>query len=112
MRELETIRLMEDEIQNIINQNKNDSDFKNEDDKEIFLFKYFYEEDSIGNKLALEWFNKKGCEVFCNGMINILNFIKIHWKREFGEDFCDILLSPHDMIKTYVYCKAKDLINN
>ena len=37
MRELETIRLMEDEIQNIINQNKNDSDFKNEDDGNIFI---------------------------------------------------------------------------
>ncbi len=112
MCELETTRLMEDEIQDIINQNKNDYDFKNEGDVDKFLFKYFYEEDSIGNKLALEWFNKKGCEIFCNGMIIILNFIKIHWKSEFDEDFCDNILSPHDMIKTYVYCKAKDLINN
>ncbi len=110
MCELETIHLMEDEIHDIINENKNDYDFSKDEDVDKFLFKYFYEENSIGNKLAFEWFNKKGCELFSNGMITIFNFIKIHWKNEFNEEFCDNIISPHDMIKTYIYCKAKHLI--
>ena len=96
-------------LQNIKN-NNTQYDFNNEDDIDKILFTYFYEENSDGDKLAISWFNQKGCNDFCNGIRDIQRVVKQHWMNEFKEELCDSFLTPHEMIKTYVYCKAKQLI--
>lgn len=37
----------------------------------------------------------------------ILSSMKNYWKEEFQEELSDTMLSPHDLLKTYIYCKAK-----
>ena len=112
---LENVSYLEIEINEILQNLKNENvkyDFKNEEDIDKVLFSYFYEENSIGDKLAISWFNKKGCLEFCKGVSDIQRIVNNHWMCEFKEKLCDSFLTPHEMIKTYVYCKAKQLIRD
>ena len=95
-----------------IKDNNEKYDFNNEDDIDKILFTYFYQENSEGDKLAISWFNNKGCDKFCDGVSHIQRIVKQHWMNEFKEELCDSFLTPHEMIKTYVYCKAKQLIKS
>lgn len=95
-----------------IKDNNEKYDFNNEDDIDKILFTYFYQENSEGDKLAISWFNNKGCDEFCNGVSDIQRIVKQYWMNEFKEELCDSFLTPHEMIKTYVYCKAKQLIKS
>jgi hypothetical protein len=112
---IENVSYLEIEIneilQNFINENVK-YDFKNEDNVDKFLFTYFNEKNSIGDELAMSWFNKKGCQEFCRGMGDIQSIVINKWKTEFNQELCDSFLTPHEMIKTYVYCKAKQLIRD
>jgi hypothetical protein len=109
---IENVSYLEIEIneilQNFINENVK-YDFKNEDNVDKFLFTYFNEKNSIGDELAMSWFNKKGCQEFCRGVGDIQSIVINKWKTEFNQELCDSFLTPHEMIKTYVYCKAKQL---
>ena len=49
----------------------------------------------------------KECEDFCNNMKVILTSMKDYWRDEFDEELFDSMLSPHELLKTYIYCKAK-----
>ena len=112
---IENVSYLEIEINEILQHFKNENekyDFKNKDNIDKLLFTYFYEENSIGNKLAISWFNKKGSLEFCNGVSDIQCIVNNYWMSEFKEELCDSFLTPHEMIKTYVYCKAKQLIRD
>lgn len=101
---INNIHYLESDILKIINkmQNKNCK-------KEFFLM--FNNKNSESSKLALSWFNKKGCNDFCNSLNNILLAVKNNWLDEFNEELPDDLLSPNELLQTYISCKAKTLLN-
>ena len=103
---------LENEIIKIITNLKRLHSHNTSNDIDELLFEHFYKDNSIGNEIANNWFNKKGCLDFCNIMPDILVFIKHHWNIEFNEELADYLLSPHELIKTYVFCKAKEIFND
>lgn len=110
MRSFDHITFLEAEIKEIINklieENPN-INYKNKDDFNKMVFTNIYTEGSIGNNLAINSFNKKGCEEFCKNMKIIFESMKSYWFEEFKEELSDDMLSPHELLKTYIFCKAK-----
>ena len=53
----------------------------------MILIVNIYKENSIGNELAINSFNNKGCKDFCNNMKVILTSMKNYWRDEFDEEF-------------------------
>ncbi len=97
------IHYLESEILELINK-MNDKTC----DKEFFSI--FNEENSASSKLALSWFNKKGCSDFCHALNIILLVVKKIWYEQFNEDLMDELLTPNELLQTYISCKAKTLL--
>jgi hypothetical protein len=110
MKNIEHINYLESEIKSLIEEIKRENPTVNFINKEEFnnmIYINIYTENSFGSKLAINSFNNKGCAYFCNNMKVILSSMKNYWKEEFDEDLCDTMLSPHDLLKTYIFCKAK-----
>jgi|TARA_B110000444_G_C18813072_1_gene583672 hypothetical protein len=110
MKNIEEITYLECEIKALIEEIKRENECVNFNNKHEFnnmIYINIYKEDSIGNELAINSFNNKGCQAFCNNMKVILSSMENYWKEEFEEELCDTMLSPHDLLKTYIYCKAK-----
>ena len=103
---------LENEIKKIIADLKAPNSKNTPDEIDELLFEHFYKSNSVGNKLANEWFNSKGCLGFCVVMPDILAFVNRYWVAEFDEDFIDTLLSPHELIQTYIFCKAREIFND
>jgi len=107
---IEDINYLEYEIKALIEEIKRDNPLVNFNNKEEFnnmIYVNIYTENSFGSDLAINSFNNKGCEYFCNNMKVILSSMKDYWRDEFHEELCDTMLSPHELLKTYIYCKAK-----
>jgi len=110
MKNIEEIKYLECEIKALIEGIRRENGYVNFNSKEEFnnmVYVNIYKENSVGNDLAINSFNNKGCEAFCNNMKIILSSMKNYWKEEFQEELSDTMLSPHDLLKTYIYCKAK-----
>ena len=110
MKNIKEIKYLESEIKALIEEIKRENgcvNFNNKDDFNNMIYVNIYKENSIGNDLAINSFNNKGCEDFCNNMKVILTSMKDYWRDEFDEELCDSMLSPHELLKTYIYCKAK-----
>lgn len=115
MKNIEEITYLEYEIKTLIEEIKRENrcvNFNNKDEYNNMIYVNIYKENSIGNKLAINSFNNKGCESFCNNMKVILTSMKDYWRDEFDEELCDTMLSPHELLKTYIYCKAKSFFNH
>lgn len=78
-------------------------------EKEFFY--NFSEPDCKGHTLVMEWFQRKGHEEFCCALPEISVAIKKYWYDEFNEPLHEMLLSPFELLQTYVYCKAKTLLH-
>ncbi len=102
---INNIHYLENEILELVNK-MNDKTC----DKEFFSI--FNGETSNSSNLALSWFNKKGCNDFCNSLNIILLTVRNNWFEEFNEELPDDLLSPNELIQTYISCKAKSIIKN
>lgn len=100
---INNIHYLESEILELVNK-MNDKTC----DKEFFSI--FNEENSASSKLALSWFNKKGCSDFCYALNNILLVVKKIWLEQFNEELGDELLTPNELLQTYISCKAKTLL--
>ena len=100
---INNIHYLESEILELINK-MNDKTC----DKEFFSI--FNGENSASSKLALSWFNKKGCSDFCYALNTILLVVKKIWREQFNEDLVDELLTPNELLQTYISCKAKTLL--
>ena len=100
---INNIHYLESEILELVNK-MNDKTC----DKEFFSI--FNEENSASSKLALSWFNKKGCSDFCYALNNILLVVKKIWLEQFNEELADELLTPNELLQTYISCKAKTLL--
>tara|TARA_B100000965_G_C19228990_1_gene599275 strand:- start:5 stop:355 length:351 start_codon:yes stop_codon:yes gene_type:complete len=112
MKNIKEITYLEYEIKELLEKIKKENnhvDFNNKNDFNHMIYINVYKENSIGHDLAINSFNNKGCEAFCTNMIIILSSMKNYWREEFNEEFCDTMLSPHDLLKTYIYCKVKSL---
>ena len=110
MRSFDDITFLEAEIKEIINkliQENPNINYKKKDDFNKMVFTNIYTEGSIGNNLAINSFNKKGCEEFCKNMKIIFESMKSYWFEEFKEELSDDMLSPHELLKTYIFCKSK-----
>lgn len=70
----------------------------------------FSEDGCQGHVLVMEWFQKKGVAEFCRALPDIFDAIKKYWYDEFGTPLPETLLSPCELLQTYVYCKAKTLV--
>ena len=83
--------------------------FKNRTCEKEFIFA-FSEAGCQGHVLVMEWFHHKGHNEFCTALPEICFAIKKYWFNEFKEPLPETLLSPCELLQTYVYCKAKTLI--
>ena len=77
----------------------------------VEFFGAFSEEGCKGHALAMSWFRRKGHGEFCNAMPEICDAIKKYWFDAFGEALPVDLLSPYELLQTYVHCKAKSLLS-
>ena len=77
---------------------------------ETEFFGAFNEQGCKGHVLAMVWFQRKGHGEFCRALPEICEAIKKYWFEEFGESLPDDLLSPYELMQTYVYCKAKNIV--
>ena len=77
---------------------------------ETEFFGAFNERECKGHCLAMEWFCQKGHDEFCKALPEIAEIIKKYWFEEFGEPLPDDLLSPYELLQTYVCCKAKNIV--
>ena len=97
------LHYLEVEIKNLI------EGLKSKDCEKEF-FAAFNEENCQGHALAVDWFNRKGCDEFCRALPSIHEAVKKYWHKEFDEPLPDGLLSPNELLKTYICCKAKVLL--
>ncbi len=79
-------------------------------DCEKEFFRAFSEVDCKGHALAMNWFQQKGFTEFCNALPEISEAIKKYWFDEFNESLPESLLSPYELLQTYVSCKAKSML--
>ena len=102
---IKNINYLENDILKLVNKMKNKTCEKE-------FISMFNGENSESSKLTLYWFNQKGCNEFCNSLSNILLAVKKNWSDEFNDELPDDLLSPNELLQTYISCKAKTLLNN
>jgi hypothetical protein len=70
----------------------------------------FGEDGCQGHTMVMNWFHRRGHNEFCIALPEICTAIKKYWFDEFQEPLPETLLSPCELLQTYVYCKAKTLI--